>query len=341
MVSHYPQEGWNLPHHFSRSSHPVNARGRGRDSQTPFSGSAVPSLGGDKVAPLNDKFPDADAQFVRASAVASRMGSSAPDSVSSGAWSGSIPSSTGAWAPLNVHKPHLPPMQPVYPPQKQTRTQFDSINAAGNIMNQGPSKPLYMPEKQLGNSESKELISMKPPQVHDQHATPNQQNQGQPQFLHSQEARNSFLPSITSSLPPHLLAPPLNHGYGQQGHNPVMSMVPSNPVPAVQLPLPIQSTLNSSFLPGGALPPLPPGPPPASSHMIPGSQSAGLVVPNQPPGNAFSGLISSLMAQGLISLTKQTPVQVCIVVSLSCIFLFLLGSVLSVMHYRWNLNQVI
>lgn len=301
LGSRYPQESWNLPHHFSRSSHPLSGRGRGRDSQIPFPGSGVPSLGVDKVAPYIDKSVDADAQFVRPPAVVSRMGSSGPDSLSTGAWSTSVLSSTGAWAPVNLHKPHLPSGQPVYPQQKQTRTQFDSINAAGNILNQGPGKSLY-------NSESKELSLMKP-QLHDQHATPNQQNQGRAQFL-SQEARNNILPSIAALMPPHLLAPPLSHGYSQQGHNAVMGMVPSNPVPAGQPPLHVQSIQNSSLhLVGRPVPPLPPGPPPVSSHMIPGSQSVGPVVPNQQPGHAFSGLISSLMAQGLISLTTQTPVQ--------------------------------
>ncbi|KDO75524.1 hypothetical protein CISIN_1g003277mg [Citrus sinensis] len=297
LGSRYPQESWNLPHHFSRSSHPPNGRGRGRDSHIPFPGSGVPSLGVDKAAPYIDKFVGADAQFVRPPAVVSRIGSSGPDLLSTGA----IQSSTGAWAPMNLHKPHLPPGQPVYPQQKQTRTQFDSINAAGRILNQGPSKSLY-------NSESKELSLMKP-QLHDQHATPNQQNQGRAQFL-SQEATNNFLPSIAASMPPHPLAPPLSHGYTQRGHNAVMGMVSSNPVPAGQQPLHVQSIQNSSLhLQGRPAPPLPPGPPPASSQMIPGSQSAGLVVPSQQPGHAFSGLISSLMAQGLISLTTQTPVQ--------------------------------
>ncbi|KAJ0081252.1 hypothetical protein Patl1_11076 [Pistacia atlantica] len=301
----YPHEAWNMPHHFSRSSHPLNSRrGRGRDFQLPFSAGSVSSLGADKMAPFVDKLPDVESQFVRPPAVASRIGSSALDSVSAGAWSASIPSSAGVWPPANVHKSHPPPVHPVYSLQKQTRSQYDSTNSASNVMNQGPNKLLYMPEQQFNSSEGKELSLLKPPQLHDQHANLNQQNQAQQQFLPSQEGHNNFLPSVTASVPPHLLAPPVNHGY-----NAIMSMVPSNPVPAVQLPLPIQNFQNSSLhLQGGALPPLPPGPHP-SSQMIPMPQSAGLVTPGQPPSTAFSGLINSLMAQGLISLTKQTSVQ--------------------------------
>ncbi|XP_044461320.1 polyadenylation and cleavage factor homolog 4-like [Mangifera indica] len=288
--SRYPHEVRNLPYHVLQSSNPLNSsRGRGRDFQLPFSAGSVSSLGANKITPLVDKHLDAETQFIRPPAIESRIGSSVVDSVSAGAWSASIPSSAGVW-PSSVHKSH--PL-PVYPLQKQTRSQYDSTNSASNFMNQGPNK-MYMPELQFNGSEGKELSLMKPPQ----------QNQVQSQFLPSQEARNNFVPSVTASVPPHLMAAPANHEY-----NAVMSMVPSNPVPGVQLPLPSQTFSNSSsHLQGGTLPPLPPGPHP-SSQMIPMPQSAGLVTPGQPPGTAFSGLINSLMAKGLISLTNQTPVQ--------------------------------
>ncbi|TXG47081.1 hypothetical protein EZV62_026375 [Acer yangbiense] len=303
LGSRYPQEAWKGVPGFPRSSHPLNARGRGREFQMPYSATAH-----EKVASFVDKLPDADAQFVRPPAVMSRLGSSGLDSVSAGAGSATIPSSTGAWPPVNVHS-HPLPVHPVYPLQKQTRSQFDSMNATSNFMNQGPNKLLYMHEQQFNNSEMKEPGLMKPPQLHDQHSAQIQQNQGQPRFHPSQDPRNNFLPSVTAPLPPHLLAPHLNHGYTPQG-SVNMSIFSSSSYPIGQLPLPNQNIQNSSLhLRGGPLPPLPPGPPPASSHMIPVSQSAGPAVPGQPQGGAFSGLITSLMAQGLISLTNQTPVQ--------------------------------
>jgi pre-mRNA cleavage complex 2 protein Pcf11 len=45
---------------------------------------------------------------------------------------------------------------------------------------------------------------------------------------------------------------------------------------------------------------------------MPFPQNASSGAPAQPSGIAFSGLINSLMAQGLITMTKQTPVQVLI-----------------------------
>ncbi|KAL5775425.1 hypothetical protein ACOSP7_012982 [Xanthoceras sorbifolium] len=302
LGSRYPQEAWKGFHGFPRSSHALNARGRGRDFQIPYSATAR-----EKVTSF-DKLPDADAQFVRSPAVMSRMGSSGPDSVSAGAGSATIPSSTGAWPPVNVHS-HPLPVHPAYTLQKQTRSQFDSITATSNVMNQGPNKLLYMPEHQFNNSEMKEPSLVKPPRLHDLHSAQIQQNQVQPRFFPSQDARNNFLPSVTASVPPHLRGAPLNHGYTPQG-SANMSIFASSSLPIGQLPSPIQNMPNSSLhLLGGTLPPLPPGPPPTSSHMLPVSQSGGPVGPGQPPGGAFSGLINSLMAQGLISLTNQTTVQ--------------------------------
>ncbi|XP_044497012.1 polyadenylation and cleavage factor homolog 4-like isoform X2 [Mangifera indica] len=298
---HYPHEPWNMPHHFSRSAHPLNSSsGRGSDFRFPFSSGSVSSLGDDKMAPLVDKLSNVESQVIRPPAVASKIGSFALDSVSAEAWSASIPSSAGVWPPANVHKSHPPP---VYPLQKQIRSQYDLKNSTSNVMNQCLNKLMYMPQQHF-SSEGKDLSLMKPPQLHDQHANLNQQNHAQPQSFPSQEAHNNSLPSVPASVQPHLLAAPVNHGY-----NAVMSMAPANPVPAVQLPLSIKDFPNSSLhLLRGTLPPLPPGPHP-SSQIIPMPQSTGLVTPGQPQSTAFSGLINSLMVQGLISSTKQTPVQ--------------------------------
>ena len=65
--------------------------------------------------------------------------------------------------------------------------------------------------------------------------------------------------------------------------------------------------------------------------MMPATQNAG----NQPQSGTFSGLFSSLMAQGLISLTKPTPIQVLILVRLFCTYMYISYSI------RLYLNEAI
>ncbi|XVF25995.1 hypothetical protein REPUB_Repub13aG0262400 [Reevesia pubescens] len=313
LHSHYPQESWSSSYRFPQSSHHLHARGRGRDFQIPFSASGVSSLGGDKIVPLIDKLPEGGSQFVRPPAIVPRTGSSNHDSVTVGARPAIIPSTTGVWPPVNVHKSQPPTMHPNYSLQQHNRSQFDSINHINAVMNQGQNKHSYIPD-QFDSFESKEQSLTRVPQLPDQRSALQQRNHLhatslQPHFLPSPEVRESFLPSATGSLPPRLLAPSLNHGYTPQMRGAVISMFPSNQISVAQPPLLFPNMPTGSLhLQGGAFPPLPPGPPPAS-QMIPATQNAGPLLPNQPQSGAFSGLISSLMAQGLISIPVQDSVE--------------------------------
>ncbi|XWS12805.1 hypothetical protein CRYUN_Cryun37aG0121800 [Craigia yunnanensis] len=304
LNSHYPQEAWNSSYRFSQSSHNLHAKGRGRDFQMPFSASGISSLGGEKTVPLTDRLHDGGLQFVRPPAVVLRSGSSSLDSVTIGARPGIIPSTSGVWPSVNVHKSQPPTMHSNYSLQQYNRSQFDSINPINSVMKQGQNKH-FMPE-QFDSFESKERSLTRVPQLPNQRPSLQQRNQLhatslQPHFLPSQEVQGSFLSSTTAPLPPRLLTPSLNHGYTPQMHGAIISMVPSNPIPVAQPPLLIPNMPTGSLhLQGGALPPLPPGPPPASQMMH---------ATNQPQSGAFSGLISSLMTQGLISLTKPTSIQ--------------------------------
>ncbi|GKV16058.1 hypothetical protein SLEP1_g26763 [Rubroshorea leprosula] len=293
--SRYPQDAWNMSHHSSQSSQ-LHAKGRGRDFQMSVSAGGALALGGEKMAPLIDKLPDADLQLVRPPSLLSRT--TTHDSITIAARPTMLPSPAGMWPPGNVHKSQPPPAHLIYPLQKP-RSQFDLMNPGNSVMNQGRSKPSYLPEQQFDSFESKEQNLTRLLQLPKQHPALYQQNQ-----LQANSLQAASLP-----IPPHLLVPRLSHGYSSQGRGPVISMAPSNPISVVQRPLTIQNMpMTSLHLPGGAQPPLPPGPPPAS-QMIPISQNTGQVLPNQPQSGAFSGLISSLMAQGLISLTNPTPVQ--------------------------------
>ncbi|EEF43905.1 polyadenylation and cleavage factor homolog 4 [Ricinus communis] len=292
MGSRYPREAWKSPHHFSQSADLINAKGRNRDLQMPFSGSGISSSGSEILASLVDQLPDADAQIIRPPTLPSRMSSS------------TALSSTGVWPLVNVHKSHQPPLRPIFPPQMQSRSLLDPRNASNTAVNQGFQKSSFLSEQQLNGLESKEHSLTKQPLLPSQHAAMNQQNQGQVNPFQPQ--RENFPPSV-ASLPPHPLAPTFDHRYVTQAHGSAMSRIHSNLVSSMPLPLPVNNIPNTMHLQVGVRPPLPPGPPPAS-HMIPIPQNAGPVASNQPAGGAFSGLINSLVAQGLISL-KQTPVQ--------------------------------
>jgi pre-mRNA cleavage complex 2 protein Pcf11 len=281
-------------------------KGRGRSFRMPLLASGISSSDGGKMS------PDADPQLYRPPTI--RIGSSDIDSISVEARPAVVPASVGVRPALNVQNSRPQPLQPSFPQQKQMRSQFESINASNNVNNLDSNGSLYVPEQQLDNFGNKQLSYRKLPQLPNQRAGQiplNHRNQvqvthSQPQFP-PQEAH----PSLATVVQPNLVAPPLSHGYIPQGHGATISTVLSNCVPGVQRMLPNQNIANSSLrLQGGALPPLPPGPPPTSSQMIPLTQNAVPVVSNQQTGSAFTGLIGSLMAQGLISLTKPTPVQV-------------------------------
>ncbi|KAG6695219.1 hypothetical protein I3843_09G086700 [Carya illinoinensis] len=299
----YPHEAWNLPPHLSK--------GRGRNYNLPLLASRISSSDGDKMPSLIDKLPDADPQLHGPPTIISRFGSSNLDSIGVEARSTVLPASRGVRPSLNVHNSRPPYLQHIFPQQRVMGGQFESINTSNAVNNLGPNGSLHMPELQSDGFRNRELSSTKLPQLPNQHRGlihVNQRNQVQgtplqPQFLPSQEAH----PSLAAVVQPHLVAPPYNRGYSPQMHGSTVSTVLSNPVTGIQLMLPVQNIPSSLHLQGGALPPLPPGAPPTSSHMIPFTQNAVPAVANQQTN--ISGLIGSLMAQGFISLTKQTPIQ--------------------------------
>lgn len=277
LDSHYPQEAWNI--------HPHLNKGRGRNFRMPLLRSGISSSEGGKLNSLIDKLPDADPQLYGPPAI--RIGSSSTDSI------GVDTRSTVGARPLNVHGSRPPTRQSIFPQQNQMRSQLQSTNGQNNVNNVGSNGSIYVPEQHSS--------STKLQQLHSQHAgliPLNQQNQAtpsQPQFLPPQDAH----PSLAAVAQPNVVVPPLSTGY-----------IPQGPVPGVQLMLHSQNIANSSLhLQGGAVPPLPPGPPPTSSQMAALTQGAVPVVSDQHTGSALSGLFGSLVAQGLISFNKQTPVQ--------------------------------
>ncbi|CAL1397761.1 unnamed protein product [Linum trigynum] len=194
---------------------------------------------------------------------------SAVDTNASGTWSDNLPSH--------------PSVQPSLPPQRQSNNATNSEIQYNSLESRG----LSLLKRRLAPNQSNALNRQK-------------LNPFAPQFLPPHEARENFDHSSLGSMPRHM--PPSNHGYPMQRHGGGINMGP--PISMH----PVNNTLNNLHSQIGARPPLPPGPPPASQMML-NHQHGGPFIPNQPPAVAFSGLMNSLMAQGVISLTNQTTKQ--------------------------------
>lgn len=108
-------------------------------------------------------------------------------------------------------------------------------------------------------------------------------------------------------LIPPVLPQPLS-GVQPHGQSGVLDSILPNPIPGMPVTS-VQNMLDISLHRRSGLPPLPPGPPPLSSQPLTASQS-NCSATSQSSVSGFSGLISSLMAQGLISLTPSAQSQV-------------------------------
>ncbi|XP_077243539.1 polyadenylation and cleavage factor homolog 4-like [Tasmannia lanceolata] len=302
--SHYNQEPWNVPRHFPQSSLPYhNSQPRGRGLQMPFSTIEAASSAGHRKPPLIDNKPDTEPPFKRLSNFRSRVGSLSPDSLNL-----EVPSTTEKHL---LQRPRSPPIAPaLWPPlhpslsqQNQSKSHFDFMDINKSVLKQGPNKSLIIPHQQLddrktfNSSKLHRLPYQQPGLISLNQPSQEQSALMRPQFPQFQEAQESFIPSVPPQISSHVVSQSINHGH-MQSHGVTRRGLFSNSLPS------------SSFqIQGGALPPLPPGPPPASSQMGPTSQTTGPIISHPPPGSAFSGLISSLMAQGLISLTTPTSIQ--------------------------------
>ncbi|KAJ1384330.1 Zinc finger C2H2-type [Sesbania bispinosa] len=275
-------DAWKISNHPSNSTqHLFNIRGGGR------------SL----LMPPIDNIPNTDVHSYGTRLAVSRM---VPGLKSNVEGSPPILPATFEMRPsLNVHAARPPSLNPIFPLKNLGRSQFESINANNTIMSHGPNKSLLMREQSLHNVENKDISKGNLHHLPNQLAgliSSNPQNRGQspqPQFFPSQDPAGSQF-SCGSSL---------------QVHGAAIITPMSNVPPVMPFPLPGQSIANNSLhSQGGTLPPLPPVRPPAPSQMLPHPNPSPFVS-SQQPTVAYSNLINTLMAQGVISLTNQAPVQ--------------------------------
>ncbi|KAL8487674.1 hypothetical protein ACS0TY_024118 [Phlomoides rotata] len=203
---------------------------------------------------------------------------------------------TKAWHPPNFQNSHILPS--ALPMQMPFRGQFVNIDA-----DQIHSDP--------GSTRSMSQVTMPQISTFRPGLFPiNMQNTTQPSLLQSnmlmaQEARPNFPLHCSAPIPSNTMVPSLNYGYLAQGRGPPRGPNPSNLVPGVQS-LPNPNAPNMSFhVPGANVQPLLRGPFPGTTQALPMGQNIGQVGPNASGGGALSGLFTSLMAQGLISIAKQ------------------------------------
>ncbi|KAL0366277.1 UNVERIFIED_CONTAM: Polyadenylation and cleavage factor4 [Sesamum radiatum] len=235
-----------------------------------FSESRSSLTGGEQKLPLIDNFSNTDGKLGGASSIASTF-SSTYDTPIPDIRTAHDAALTKAWRPAKFQTPHMPSLS-ARPPQMHIRGQFGMKTAPNIVVDQGTAQP------SLAQSMA--------------------QGAGQ-------------LPSSVPT-PSNTMVPPKSYGYLAHAQGPPIGTTSlSNIVPGVQSSLPVLNAPNMPFhVPGAALQPLPGVPLPGTSQAVPSGQTIGPVAPNAPGGGALSGLISSLVAQGLISLTKQDSVGV-------------------------------
>lgn len=227
-----------------------------------------------------------------------------------------VPASVGLQHPVHIRSLHPLPLHPIMPMRNQ-KGRYDAINSINTVKNQAPNKSLYTAGQQFDPFENNELSSTKLPYLSNQNALVAPVNRQslmqtplQSRLLPTQEGHENYLSSVAAPVPPHPVISYSDRGYVSQGHTAAISTGLPNHLALLPSNLSTNNITNSSLnLQGGGLPPLPPGPPPTSLQAILHPHNADTAVPSQQPGSAFSGLINSLMAQGLISLTKPNPIQ--------------------------------
>lgn len=312
--SHHTHEPWKLPYMFPQSSQQsLSPRSRGRAPQ-PVAASGITPPIGNKFPSLYENTPDTEVAFQTLSS-----SHSDPFNVDTSTLERYLPQRPHSpphapiiWPP--VHKSQPPPLLPIPPNQKQFKSRFDFLEANKPLPNQGPESSFYFSQHQNDTADRKNSNPNKLFQVPYQqpglaHENRQSQERGSTMQIQSQEAHRGFVPSASAQLSSHLAALPLNHLHSL-GQDVAMGSVLPNPLSRLPSSVAVNN-MPDTFLQvhASVLPPLPPGPPPGLSQMGPVPQNTGSVVSSS-PASAFSGLIGSLMAQGLISLTTPAQSQV-------------------------------
>lgn len=312
--SHHTHEPRKLPYVFPKSvQHSLSPRAQGRAHQMPVTASRIMPLVINKLPSPYEHTTDLEVPFQRLSSSPSDPfdvdASKLERNLAQRQHSPPLPI---IWPP--VHNTQQLPLLPIPLNQKQFKSPFDHVEANKPILSQRPESILYLSQYWSDTADKKTSNSNKLLQAPYQqpglaHANQQSQEHGTAMQIQSQKSNGSIIPPAPAQLSSQIVAQPLNHvqvlGQGfakgsvlQKQLSRLPSSVAVNSMPDTSL------HVNASVLP-----PLPPGPPPASSHMGAVLQNTCSMISSSHAG-AFSGLISTLMAQGLISLTPTAQPQV-------------------------------
>ncbi|KAI3460150.1 hypothetical protein Pfo_016813 [Paulownia fortunei] len=260
---------------------------------------------GEQKPPVIGNFINPDGKFGGPSSVVSTF-SSTYDSPAPEIRSADAAALTKAWHPAKFQNSHILPSLSAFPPRMQIRGQVGMKNATNIFVDQIHSEQHLGSTRSMAQMTLPQIPSLRPGPVPVNLQSTTQPSLVQPNLFMAQEARQNLPLPYSAPIPSNAMVPPLNYRYLAQAQGPI-GTTSSNLVPGMQSSLPILNAPNMPFhVPGASLQSLPRGPLPGTTQALP----IGQVAPAPPAGTAFSGLISSLVAQGLISLTKQDSVGV-------------------------------
>ncbi|VFQ81473.1 unnamed protein product [Cuscuta campestris] len=293
----YSQESRFLQQDFPQSSHHhMGVEGGGRALTTHPSESRNSTSVGELKPSLVGNLTNVDGKFWRPPSNNSSLANPGFNLSIQDAQAVNVGLSNGTWTSMSMHNSRSLNPMPMLLPQKQIRDQFDTMSAV-------PGHAQH--ERHMDNIDTKPQFEMPRLSVQHPSAIPlNLQRSGQiglsQPLQHFQDFPLTKGPPSSIVVPTRMVMP--HFGYPHRGHG----------VSGVQM---VNIPNNTSLqFPGAAL--LPPitrfpiraAPPP---QMMPTLQTSGQVSQSSAPpqSGAFSNLISTLMAQGLISLTNQATTQ--------------------------------
>ncbi|KAJ6807106.1 uncharacterized protein M6B38_173465 [Iris pallida] len=303
---HRVREPEKFPYSYQQG---LNSRSQGWGAPEPFASSSVTLPNGQKVPGPYEYSPDVEIPFQRFSSIHSDSSNveASPIDKHMTIRPPSPPSGPAIWPP--VHKSQASHLLPIPPNQKHLNSPFSFMEVNKPMVNQGPNSSVFLPQQQFDPADRK-FSSKVIPLPHELPGIIQKNQHTQEQCIgmavQSQEAHEGYVPPVPpAQFSSQTSARPLEH-IPMQGQGLVKGSVLANSLPAMATSIATQNVPDASWIQhGGILPPLPPGPPPLSSQIEPTSECSGSIISSS-PSSAFSGLISTLMAQGLISLTPPT-----------------------------------